>query len=232
MKARKLYLLQNCEVEGPGTLLPWALKRGLEFRVIRTREEPLPDLEADAAYVLLGAPESVNDAPRPPWLSHQAGLARLAIERGLPVLGHCLGAQLITQVLGGTIYQGEKPEIGWQPVQWESPPAPAPTRLFQWHGEGLTLPAGARALASSTAYAVQAFGWEKHVLAIGPHLEINQPLTEAFIGAFWNEERYQAQRMAGHTELVQTPAEIRAVSPAHLASSAAFAHAVYDSWLG
>ena len=120
---------------------------------------------------------SVNDEGEYPWLAAEKRLVREAIEGSRPVLGVCLGAQLIASSLGAKVYRNAEKEIGWFPIAGTAPADsdsfafPRSLTVFHWHGETFDLPPGSRRLASSAACANQAFQIGRRALGIQFHLE-------------------------------------------------------------
>ena len=129
-----------------------------------------------------------------PWLASEKSLIRAAIEAGKYVIGVCLGAQLIAQVLGAEVRQAAHKEIGWFPIH---PSADCPAvlqlpdglRVLHWHGDTFTLPAGARPIASSAACQNQGFLYQDRVLALQCHLEMTPQALALLVAACSNELR-------------------------------------------
>jgi GMP synthase-like glutamine amidotransferase len=139
---------------------------------------PTPDISQTAGLISLGGPMSVND--NLPWLREEQRLIGLAVARKQPVLGVCLGSQLIAQTLGARVYPNPVKEIGWFDIR---PTASAlddplfaalsgPETVFHWHGETFDLPPGAVLLASSHACAHQAYRVGGAVYGLQFHLEV------------------------------------------------------------
>ena len=127
---------------------------------------------------------SVNDEDVLDWLRPEKQLVRDAVARGIPVLGVCLGGQLIASALGARVYPGAASEIGWFPVHGVPDVAPSfqfPPEIlaFHWHGETFDLPAGAVRLAGSAACENQAFQVGRNVIALQFHLETTPDNVEA-----------------------------------------------------
>ncbi len=120
---------------------------------------------------------SVNDEAELPWLVPEKRFIRQAIEAGKPVLGICLGAQLIAGAAGARIYRNPVKEIGWLPIQGIAAndssvfSFPATEKVFHWHGETIDLPAGATLLAKSEGCENQAFQLGRSVIGLQFHLE-------------------------------------------------------------
>lgn len=135
-------------------------------------------LDVVDAVLIMGGPMSVHDEAEHPWLVAEKAYLQGVLEREKPVLGVCLGAQLIADVLGARVFQQQHKEIGWMPIQatalgqsqWG---LPAQLPVLHWHGESFELPAGAELLAHSAACANQAFAIGQKILGLQFHLEMD-----------------------------------------------------------
>ncbi|MGA2181680.1 MAG: gamma-glutamyl-gamma-aminobutyrate hydrolase family protein [Bryobacteraceae bacterium] len=136
-----------------------------------------PDPAASPALILMGGPMSANDDRN--YLGAELRLIEAAVRAGRPVLGICLGAQLIAKALGARVYRNPVKEIGWFPLHFTDAAAgdpllaglPNPSTVLQWHGETFDLPAGATHLASSERCRNQAFRYGSQVYGFQFHLE-------------------------------------------------------------
>ena len=152
---------------------------------------------------------SVNDESEHPWLVQEKEFIRQAIRLGLPVIGICLGAQLIASALGAKVYSGRHTEIGWFPLEaavtgedvFRLPPG---VPVFHWHGEAFDLPSGAVHLAKSDACENQAFQIGRNVVGLQFHLETT-PESAALILEHCGDELVPG-------DYVQTDANIRETS--------------------
>lgn len=127
---------------------------------------------------------SVNDEEEFPWLIAEKPFIRQVIDRNRPVLGICLGSQLIASALGAKVKANQDKEIGWLPIEGLAVNAPfslPSTTVFHWHGDTFDLPTGAILLARSVACAHQAFLYKERVLALQFHLETTPELVKLFI---------------------------------------------------
>ncbi len=174
----RVHCLQHVAFEGLGSIAPWLDAAGFETTYTRFFESAtMPDLKSLELLVVMGGPMSVHDEAEFPWLSLEKQLIREAIRSQIPVLGICLGAQLIASVLGARVYSNPVKEIGWFPVRGvplkddSMYRFPASETVFHWHGETFDLPSGARRLAQSDGCDNQAFQWGRFVIGLQFHLE-------------------------------------------------------------
>ena len=176
----KIHYLQHVSFEGPGAIGAWAKRGGHRLTATRFHDDdPLPSLDDLDWLVVMGGPMSVNEERAYAWLRHEKQFIESAIEAGKVVIGVCLGAQLIADVLGAKVYPNRFKEIGWFPIQRTADAAgtrlgdvlPEEFDAFHWHGDTFELPSGAIHLARSQACAHQAFVYRERVLALQFHLE-------------------------------------------------------------
>ena len=176
-------VFQHVSFEGPAAIETWFTSRGHRVTINRRwLGDTIPDLAMIDALVVMGGPMSANDTRRCRWIEPEILAICEAVEAGVPVLGICLGAQLIARALGASVYPGREKEIGWWPVEFDVRGAspqwsgflqtlPARATVMHWHGETFDLPEGATRLASSPACANQGFLLGSHVAALQFHLE-------------------------------------------------------------
>ena len=154
-------------------------EHAIDCRYMDLYESPAPlSLDEAAGLIFMGGPMSVNDDL--PYIRAELSLIEEAVARGKPVLGVCLGAQLIAKALGGKVYRNPVKEIGWFPVRFAEPAREDPLfagirdseMVFHWHGETFDLPPGAALLASSDACRNQAFRAGTNVYGLQFHLEV------------------------------------------------------------
>jgi len=208
----KVHVLQHVRFEGLGAIRPWLTRRNATVSTTLLHESiDLPAPDGVDLVIALGGPMSVNDEATLPWLIDEKRFIREAIQAGTPVLGICLGAQLIASAFGATVRANTHAEIGWFDIEaTPSPPATYqfPQRLcvFHWHGETFDLPPGATRLASSAACANQAFQLGSNVLGVQFHLETTADSASALLAKF-RDELVEAP-------FIQSEAAIRNVSTA------------------
>lgn len=184
----KVHWFQHVPFEGLGRIENWIETKG--FTAVCTglwAGDPLPNPAEIEFLVVMGGPMSVNDEEGFAWLSDEKKVVRAVIDRGKPVLGVCLGAQMIASAMGARVYQGSAPEVGWMPVsraeESDSAPFVFPNRLtvFQWHGETFDLPERAVRLAGSEVCYNQAFLLGERVVGVQFHLETTLESAAALV---------------------------------------------------
>jgi len=212
-------VLRHAPAEGIGLLGNALRERGIHHRALElARGEPVPkDLRGVGGLIVLGGPMGAYEHDKYPFLRAETALIEKAIAAGRPVLGICLGAQLIAQVLGARVYAGEKREVGWAPVKLTSDGMDDPLfaggeeslTVFHLHGETYELPPDGVNLATSPVYEQQAFRWGEIVYGFQFHLEF----TESIIARLAQEpdsQRYMTDAGADVKRLVaETPPRVR-----------------------
>jgi GMP synthase (glutamine-hydrolysing) len=188
---KKLLILQHVAHELLGTLNPLLKKSGFRIRYVNFARHPdaQPSLDGYDGVVLLGGPMSVNDMHQLPHLVTEMKLIEQAMARDLPVLGICLGAQLIAKTLGASVYPNQEKEIGWYDVSptnhAESDPLLSAfqetEKIFQWHGETFEIPNSGLHLAFSSLCANQAFRYGTNVYGLQFHLEVDEPMIHRWL---------------------------------------------------
>jgi len=175
----RAHYLQHVPFEGLGSIKPWLEDAGYKITSssLFTSDIDFPDLRKLDLLIAMGGPMSVNDEDKYPWLIAEKKFIREAVHSGKPVLGICLGAQLIASAAGARVYRNPFKEIGWFPIYGVPSNDNAlfsfssEIEVFHWHGETFDLPAGAVRLAKSDACANQAFQFGKSVVGLQFHLE-------------------------------------------------------------
>ena len=213
----RAHYLQHVPFEGLGSMESWLEAAGYTITVTRFFESAvLPAVAEIDLLVVMGGPMSVNDELDNPWLVAEKRFIRAVIDAGRPVLGVCLGAQLIASAMGARVYPNPVKEIGWFPVR-DTAPAVAPVfrfppsvEVFHWHGETFDLPDGAVRLASSDGCLNQAFQVGDSVIGLQFHLETTSESAHAIISNC-RDELVPAQ-------YIQAEAEILAAGPPRYAA--------------
>lgn len=148
-----------------------------------------PNINSFDALIVMGGPMGIYDEAIYPWLADEKKLIKEAIDAGKIVLGICLGAQLIADVLGGKVTRNAHKEIGWFPLSIVPEASEHPLarifatypEVFHWHGDTFAIPQDALHLASSEACANQAFVYKDHVYGFQFHLETTPASATALI---------------------------------------------------
>jgi GMP synthase (glutamine-hydrolysing) len=217
---RKLLVLQHVAHEILGTLNPLLKRAGFRIRYINFARHPdaQPSLEGYDGLVVLGGPMSANDSNRLPHLTTEMKLIEQALKLNQPVLGVCLGAQLIAKTLGAEVYPNPEKEIGWYDVSptedAQSDPLlsafGASEKVFQWHGETFDMPKSTRHLAFSSLCANQAFRYETNVYGFQFHLEVDAPMIHRWLRVPDNQKEISSLGGANSSERIhqETPAHI------------------------
>lgn len=175
-----LHSFEHVPFEDVAQIGVWAQQQG--YGLSRTRfyaADPLPAWTDFDWLVIMGGPMNIYEEDRYPWLAQEKAFIGEAIRRGKLVLGICLGAQLIADVLGGPVRRNEQREIGWFPVTLTAAAANSPIfqdfpqefLAFHWHGDTFAIPPGALHVARSAACAHQAFVYQERVVGLQFHLE-------------------------------------------------------------
>ena len=171
-------------IEGPGYLTKFLDSHSIPWKLIKIDSgESFPsDPEQFCGLVFMGGAMSVNDDL--PWIGHALSLIKQAVELGIPVLGHCLGGQLMSKALGGQVVRGATKEIGWGKVSVTNNPIArewldnlSEFETFHWHGEVFSLPIGATRLLSNKYCENQAFALGIH-LGMQCHVEMTEEMVK------------------------------------------------------
>lgn len=226
-----ILIFRHIACEGPGYLGEFLRRHGLSYRVIAIDEnESVPEsLGNTPALVFMGGSMSVNDSL--PWIAQELALIREAITRDIPVLGHCLGGQLISKALGGNVTRNPVKEIGWLPVfratDSESMTGladlPESCEAFHWHGETFSLPDGATPLFSSEACAQQAFSIG-NTLALQFHVEVTAEMVEEWANL-------SADELAAPTPTIQSREDMIRQLDTRIAQLHRVADILYRQWI-
>jgi len=218
---KKLLVLQHVAHELLGTLNPLLKRAGFRIRYVNFARHPeaQPSLQGYDGMVVLGGPMSVSDADRLPHLTAEMRLIEQAMKQNLPVLGICLGAQLIAKTLGAEVYPNQEKEIGWYDV---SPTGAAESdplltefqereKIFQWHGDTFDIPKTSSHLAFSNLCSNQAFRYDANVYGFQFHLEVDEPMIHRWLRG--PENRKEIAALGG----TNTPERIHQETPEHMA---------------
>jgi GMP synthase-like glutamine amidotransferase len=227
---KPIAIFRHSAGEGPGYFATFLDAHGIPWQLIRIDAGDLPPATFSdfSGLCFMGGPMSVNDDL--PWLLPVFDLIRAAVAASVPVIGHCLGGQLISKSLGGVITKNPVKELGWGEVETTDAAARVWVgdlerfEAFHWHGETFSIPSGATRILKSAFCENQAF-------VIGPHLamQCHVEMTEAMI-RLWN--RAWADENAAPGPSVQTPEEMLVRIDERIAAMRVAADRLYTRWIG
>ena len=229
---KPIAIFQHTHSEGPGYISEFFDSRKLAWLLISIDAgDPVPaDASQFSGLVLMGGPMSANDPL--PWIKPVLALIRDAIGHDIPVLGHCLGGQLMTRALGGTVTKNAVKEIGWGEVNVDdSLEAHAwfgnlkSATAFHWHGETFSLPSGSTHLLSSKHCTNQAYSLGKH-LALQCHVEMTKTMISE-----WCKIGVEEIAANAHSAGVQSTTIIQSLIPQHLTQLQKLAEQLYSQWI-
>ena len=191
-RALSAVVIRHVAFEDLGNFAPVLRRRGLRIRYVEAGHADLGNLDALAPdlLVVLGGPIEAYDDGAYPFLADEVRLLQARLRRKRPVLGVCLGAQLLARALGARVYPGPAKEIGWAPIELTKAGMRSPlkhlaadrTSVLHWHGDTFELPAGAVHLASTAVCTHQAFALGKHALGLQFHPEAPGNIESWLIG--------------------------------------------------
>lgn len=228
---KPVFVFRHIACEGPGYLAEFLSARNILCQIIRIDEgEPVPAKPDNASgLVFMGGPMSVNDDMT--WINAELDLIRKAHDQDIPVLGHCLGGQLISKALGGRIEPNLVTEIGWFPLvrtgrnsspDWVDKLS-FETEIFHWHSETFTLPDQAIPLFKSRFCALQGFVLNNS-FALQCHVEMDKEAVREWL-TFYNND------LPAPGESVQSGVEMLQNIEQRIASLHEFADVIYTQWL-
>ncbi|HEY6451740.1 MAG TPA: glutamine amidotransferase [Steroidobacteraceae bacterium] len=224
--------VRHVHFEDCGTLAEVLSERGIAVRYLEAGREALREIDVSSADLVigLGGPIGVCEDDRYPWIRDELKLLERSLALGKPVLGICLGAQMLAHILGARVYASPIQELGWKPLRLTeagsgsaiAPLAPEFTSLLHWHGDTFELPRAATLLASTAEVAHQIFECGPRVLGFQCHPEIRARDIEAWL--------------IGHAvEIARTEGagveQLRRDTLRFAPALARQARAVFDSWL-
>jgi len=187
----RLLVFQHVAHEILGTLDPLLRDSGFRIKYVNfeRHSDMVPGLNGYDGLIVLGGPMNVDEVDKYPYLDTEVRLIRKALEAEMPMLGICLGSQLIAKALGAKVRKNPEKEIGWYDVSPTKEGHKDPLicnfskkeNLFQWHGDSFDLPSGAVLLASSKLCKNQAFRYGDNVYGFQFHLEVDEPMIERWL---------------------------------------------------
>ena len=230
---KPVLILQHQTPENSAYLGTWLKQHNVEYVVVNAGTgEPFPgSITPYAALAVMGGGMSANDDLASNRQAEQLIVQAMILD--IPVIGHCLGAQLMTRALKGQVTVAATPEIGWQPIEYADHPlarawfGSTPTdTVIHWHYDTFSIPLGATLLASNANCANQAWGFGKH-LAMQFHIEIDEPKIDLWVGE--DDDKWAQARSL--FESAQSRQTILDRTAQHIASHKRTADHIYSHWL-
>ena len=176
-----IHCLQHVAFEGLGCMEKWIMNNNHNLTYTHFYNgDKLPEVNKIDVLIVMGGEMSIHDEADFPWLKAEKVFIKEVIDKGKKVLGICLGAQLISHVLGGIVSINKEKEIGWFPVETVAPEmpilndVPAILNVFHWHGETFSIPENAVRLFQSEGCANQGFLYKNQVLGLQFHFEVTR----------------------------------------------------------
>ncbi len=228
----KIWVLQHVHCENLGIIAQVLQGCGFEPHYVQTfAGEPVPEEMKDATgLIVMGGPMGVYDQDRYPFLKDEMRLIDQALKAEKPVLGVCLGSQLLAAVLGAEVKKGNAKEIGWHGVElseegrgdWLWSGVESSFMAYQWHGDVFDLPAGATSLAFSQLTSCQAFSYGRNAYGLLFHMEVTEKIIQDMVDTF--AEELQEENLDGQ--------EILAQAGQHLPALQRRGRAFFQAWAG
>lgn len=231
----RILVLQHVASEPAGVLDPLLRAAGLRIRYVNFARHPHTqvDVRKYSGLVVLGGPMNVDQSHHYTHLLHEIDVIRMALDRQIPVLGICLGAQLLAAALGASVHPNAVREIGWYPLTLSEVACSDPlfanlgheAHVFQWHAYTFTEPTGSVHLASTTSCANQAFCYGGFAYGLQFHLEVDSALIERWLRH--SELKHELEPLGGEAHARRVQAETQR----HLQASQARAKAVFAAFI-
>jgi len=235
---KPIAIFRHTKTEGPGYFATFLAQRSIPWLLFAIDQgETVPSrAETYSGLCLMGGPMSVNDPL--PWIDQECALICAAVDKGIPVIGHCLGGQLMSKALGGVITQSPVKEIGWGTVRAENNASTDPwlghcledssglADVFQWHGETFSIPSGAQRIFTNEFCANQMF-------TLGPHLamQCHVEMTTEMISEWCKTWLAEVNGGASLPATVQTPEQMLAETNARIPAMRLLADQLYSVWI-
>lgn len=232
---KSILVLQHVAHEPLGTLHASIRSAGFRIRYVNYSREPDADVDMGRydGLIVLGGPMGVYQTSEHPHLTREIALVTAAISADKPVLGICLGAQIIAHALGAAVAPLPTKEIGWYDVELTTEGRQDPMLselgegepIFQWHGDGFALPSGAVRLAGSAACPHQAFRYGRSVYALQFHLEVDAGMVDRWLDLPAHQDEVLATHGDGGREAIRSATQTR------IGPSMASGRRVFGRWL-
>ena len=190
-----LTCFQHIDCEGPGSLWDALKAKKVGVEILKPfKGDPIPDHLGDG-LVVLGGPMGVYEEKKFPWMTEELNAVRRCLKNSIPVLGVCLGSQMLAHAAGGQVFRGAMPEVGWYPITLTPTghldqlllEIPSSFDAFHWHGDTFTLPEDAQRLAGSDYYPNQIFKVGNNAYGFQCHLETTEEMIRSWASIYAKE---------------------------------------------
>lgn len=228
-------IFRFARTEGPGHFATFLSAHGLQWSLVRLDEgDPVPaSPEGFSGLGFMGGPMSANDEL--PWTRPVLALMREAVRHEVPVIGHCLGAQMLARALGGEVTRNPVKEIGWVPVEVDETPlarewlgaGPRRFTTFQWHEDTFSIPPGASRILTAEHCANQAYVLDGRHLGMQCHVEITAEMIETWCRIGIDD----IDQNVGRSPAVQDALTIKTRMPELLPQLTGRAERLYARWI-
>tara|TARA_B100001123_G_C15200383_1_gene983119 strand:+ start:49 stop:738 length:690 start_codon:yes stop_codon:yes gene_type:complete len=189
MTQKRILIIQHIDIESPGIILNFMKEKGISFDCRKIENDNTNLLDYDG-LIIMGGPMSVNDKDHYSFIDKEIELVKHYLMINKPILGICLGSQIIASALNSSIYKNSKQELGWHTVSLTQNNDTIFENLennflaFHWHGDIFDLPNNSIKLASSQISNIQAFVFQKNCYGLLFHLEVTKEIVENIIDTF------------------------------------------------
>jgi GMP synthase (glutamine-hydrolysing) len=186
---------QHVDCEGPGSLAPLFKSLDIELKLLKPfKGDAVPENLGDG-LLILGGPMGVYEEAQYPWMTGELNAIQKALATSLPVLGICLGSQMLAHAAGAQVFRGALPEVGWRPIHLTTDGKKDPLleglpdefNVFHWHGDTFTLPEGAQLLAGSDWFPHQIFKIGAKAYGFQCHLEVTEAMVKEWAKLYAKE---------------------------------------------
>lgn len=216
-----IHVFQHVAFENPGHIVTWAEKNNYKITYSKLWEQSIQqeDLDDSDMLLIMGGPMGIFDYDTHAYLKKEKDAIATYMQSGRKIVGICLGAQLIADVMGAMVYPGKAPEIGWMPVSFDDENLPSSQIVMHWHGDTFDIPHEAKRIASSEITPNQGFVVGNSVLALQFHIEMTEEALKGMIENCGSE--------LVKSEFVQTADEILENASKHLPAC----QSILEGWL-
>ena len=189
MTQKRILIIQHVDIETPGIILNFMKEKGISFDCIKIENDNTNLLDYDG-LIIMGGPMSVNDKAQYSFIDQEIALVKHYLKLHKPILGICLGSQIIASALNSSIYRNSKQELGWHKISLSQTNNTIFENLennflaFHWHGDIFNLPDNSIKLASSKISNIQAFVFQKNCYGLLFHLEVTKEIVEDIVEIF------------------------------------------------